>query len=435
MAISEPGPRARLRDEHREALIDAAADLVATDGIEALRALLNVAAVQRRTEEMGRPVPRATAYRLLADDAGSTSGHDATDQLIRALAERSVNPDWSGLNAARAAADEAGAARMATLEAGDAVEDVLIEALRANIEAQFSSPGLPVATMLRAAIVSDSPRWQGRRPTDPAVADLAADIRATRQTMYATTASQFAVMFTSAMSILRRRPRPGIDPATILALLNALLEGAVLRLLVDPEAFDTRLLAEAMVRLGVAFSEHGTYWDPRRSEDPQLAVAFDVLVGEATACFQRGDDVTVEAVAAATGIDSSVATVVFPTAVDLADSVVRGLAQSGGPSELACAVKATDLAAMLWRLAAAVDTVPAAVALVAAADGHLGASCLTELRDIAQQVVQAALPSAPARETADALVGFACGGAAGVDAARPVLRLLGLPPDDAAAQG
>jgi hypothetical protein len=179
-----------LRDEHREASIDAAADLVATDGIEALRALLNVAAVQRRTEEMGRPVPRATAYRLLADDAGSPSGHDATDQLIRALAERSVNPDWSGLNAARAAADEAGAARMATLEAGDAVEDVLIEALRANIEAQFSSPGLPVATMLRAAIVSDSPRWQGRRPTDPAVADLAADIRATRQTMYATTASQ-----------------------------------------------------------------------------------------------------------------------------------------------------------------------------------------------------------------------------------------------------
>lgn len=383
---------------------------------------------------MGRPVPRATAYRLLAGDAGSTSGRDATDQLIRALAERAVDPDWAGLNAARAAADEAGAARMASLEAGEAVEEVLIEAMRANIESQFAAAGLPVGSMLRAAILSASPRWNGQRPTDPTVPALAAHIRATRRAMYARTAGEFAVLFTSAMSILRRRPRPGIDPATIMALLNALLDGAVQRLLVDPEAFDSRLLAEAMLGLGVAFSEHGTYWDPRRSEDPQLAVAFDVLVGEATARFQRGDGVTVETVAATTGIDAAVAAVVFPTAVDLADSVVRGLAQSGGPSGQAGAVTATDLAAMLWRLAAAVDTVPAAVALVAAADGNLSASCLTELRDIAQQVVEGALPSAPARETADALVGFARGGGAGVDAARPVLRLLGLPglPPDAA---
>lgn len=432
MTITERGPRARLRDEHREALIDAAADLVATDGIVALRALLNVAAVQRRTEEMGRPVPRATAYRLLAGDAGATAGGDATDQIIRALAERAVDPDWSGLNAARAAADEAGAARMATLDTGDPAEEVLIEALRANIESQFSAPGLPVGSMLRAAVVTASPRWEGQRPTDPTVSRLAADIRATRRATYATTANEFAGLFTSAMSILRRRPRPGIDPATIMALLNALLDGAVQRLLVDPTAIDTRLLAEAMVRLGVAFSEHGTYWDPRRSEDPQLAVAFDTLVGEATARFQRGEDVSVGAVAAATGIDAAVAALVFPSTVDLADSVVRGLAQSGGPFEQPGAVHATDLAAMLWRLAAAVDSVPAAVALVTAANGQLTTSCITELRDIAEHVVHRALPSAPARETADALVGFAQRGAAGVDAARPVLRLLGLPADDAA---
>ncbi|HEY8524712.1 MAG TPA: hypothetical protein VIL48_07110 [Acidimicrobiales bacterium] len=426
---------------HVDDLVDAGFDVLLTDGIASLRTSLAVSAVQKRAEERGRPVPRASAYRVLAADA---PGHDAdaTGTLVRRVAVDAMSRERSGFAEAHESMVEAFATRLGAAEGDgqDAVEEQLISALQANVDTIMASDGLPVSWRLLAASITASPAWGGtRRPTGPEAA-LAQDVLAALRTHYDEVTADLAPLMQAAMSAARRRPRPGMTPATLVKLLHAMLDGVIVRLIVEPDAFDTRLAAEAMYRIGLSFTEEGAHWDPRRRHGDQAAI-FDAVVEAARARWRDEEEVTVESVAREVGVDPGAAAIVFPTDADLADSVVRSMVMSGGPApETTSTVNAAQLAAMLWHLAEAADTHPRAVEIAQRESRHLAASIVADLRSFATQLVRASFPDdAPAArtadQTADDLVGFALEGRRSWRMIVPVLRMLGVPTDDVAPEG
>jgi hypothetical protein len=346
----------------RDALIAAGRQRLMTHGIDGLRALLNASILSRET-----PVSRDTAYRVFRDDAEDDSVADA---IVAAVADASGDLAWAGAAEAQAAAMEAYAANV---NAGNNPTDTLIDTLRVTFEAQFRSPGLPPGWLLQAAALTGSEAWQGDQPAEDGV-ELAAKILAVRREVYRTLEEQLSGFINVAVSELGRRPRRGMDPRAIVRLVHCLLDGAVLRRLIDPHSMPPELAAEGMFLLGLAFSEVGPADDPRKPDNERSQDLYGRLLHAATALWQSRPEITIEDAAATATVPVEAAMLLFPDVGDLADSVLRARVVAGGFIDLGPFPDITRvrqhlpaLVSELKRLRDLADTIPY---LIAASQAH-----------------------------------------------------------------
>ncbi|HEY8544494.1 MAG TPA: TetR family transcriptional regulator C-terminal domain-containing protein, partial [Acidimicrobiales bacterium] len=126
--------------------------------------------------------------------------------------------------------------------------------------------------ILHAAAITASPAWEGPPAPDDG-AELGRVLLEQRRASYQRLTEQLATMTSVAMSDLGRRPRAGVDPQVLARLVHALMDGAVLRVFIEPGALPPELVAEAMYRLAVAFSEEGPADDPRKPTDERHPAA------------------------------------------------------------------------------------------------------------------------------------------------------------------
>jgi AcrR family transcriptional regulator len=300
----------------RDTVISAGRQRLLTHGIDGLRSQLNASVLSKEV-----PVSRDTAYRVFRDDE---SGEPVTDAIVAAVAAAAHDTAWSGTEATLRQALETYTAHV---NSGSDPATTLIAFIRVSFEEQFRSPGQPVAWILQAAALTGSKAWKGDPPPDDSVA-LARKILDERRAFYETWEEQMASFFVLAMSEARRRPR--IDPRAIMALLHSLMDGAVLRHLIDPDSIPLDLAAEAMYCLGLAFTEEGPTDDPRKPEDERNQAVFDRLLQAAAALWRSRPEVGVDEAAAHAGVAPEAANLLFPDVGDLADSLIRAHVVAGG---------------------------------------------------------------------------------------------------------
>lgn len=347
----------------RDVIVDAGRERLLLHGIDALRSQLNASTLSRVS-----PVSRDTAYRVFR--AGTGEGEPVADAIVAAVAEAVHDPRWAGYEAALR---EAVLAYQTALDQEQDPAAVLQAALAANFEAQFRAPGQAAGWMLQAAALTTSPAWEG----EPAPADaqeLGRRILESRRAFYGFVSDQFVEILKRTLSDMGRRPRPGIDPRTIVVLIHALADGMVLRCLIEPGAIAPEVAAEAMLQLGMAFTEEGPADDPRQPADAEGRQIFDRMLQAAATLWCARPDVTVEDAAAKATVPVEAARLLFPEVGDLADSLVRSRVVGGGVAlpappddprlasrELAYQEVAT-LAAELQRLRDLADELPHALA-------------------------------------------------------------------------
>jgi hypothetical protein len=199
--------------------------------------------------------------------------------------------------------------------------------IRVNFEEQFRSPGHPAGWILQAAALTGSDAWEGEPPPDDS-RDLARRVLAERRRFYEAWEEQLVSFFALAMSELGRRPR--VEPRAIVALLHCFMDGAVLRRFIDPDGISPELAAEAMFRLGFAFTEEGPADDPRKPDDDRNLVVFDRLLQAAATLWRSRPDVSVDDAADRAGVAPEAANLLFPDVGDLVDSLIRSQVVAGG---------------------------------------------------------------------------------------------------------
>lgn len=306
----------------RDAVADAGRRRLLTHGVEGLRSQLNASVLARDSS-----VSRDTAYRVFRDD-WSVAG--VTDAIVAAVAD--ATNEWSRVGY-DAALGEAVAAYQATVRAGGDTADALIATLEAVFEAQFRSPGNPAGWALVGPALTASPAWKGDPPLQAGV-EVAEAILQARREHYDTVTDQLVALARVAMSELGRRPQAGVDLRSVVVMTHALLDGAIVRRFIDPEAVPARLFAETLFRMWVAFSEPGSYDDPRKPDDDRSRELFDRLLDGAAELWRTGADVTVDAAAEQASVPPEAARLLFPGLGDLADSLVRARVVGGGFADL-----------------------------------------------------------------------------------------------------
>jgi hypothetical protein len=278
------------------------------------------------------PVSRDTAYRVFRDHPTHSN---VTDAIVAAVGEAANDPAWAGYH--DGIRDTLVAYQSRSREHGDGDGDAaragVIAGLRAHFEAQFRSPGVPVGWLLQAAALTSSPAWQGDRPPEEDVA-LGQEILQQRRRFYQDVNAQLVSLLTIVLSQMRRRPRRGVDPQHVIMLLHALLDGAVLRNLIEPGALSSCMVAEAMYGLAVALTEEGALVDPRRPTDQRAGQMFDRLVEAAATLWSVKDEIAVEDAAQQAGVPYEAACLLFPTLGDLADSLIRVRVVGGGFTDI-----------------------------------------------------------------------------------------------------
>jgi hypothetical protein len=404
----------------RDALIAAGRQRLLTRGVDGLRALLNASVLSREA-----PVSRDTAYRVFRGDAGDESVADA---IVTAVADACGDLAWAGAASAQAAAMQAYAANV---NAGNDPTQTLIETLRATFEEQFRSPGLAAGWLLQAAALTGSEAWQGDPPAAED-ADVAARILALRRELYVTLEERLSSFITMAVSELGRRPRRGMDPRAIVRLVHCLLDGAVLRRLIDPDSMPPELAAEGMFLLGLAFSEVGPADDPRKPDDERSQALYHRLVQAAATSWQSRPEVTVEEASAAAGVPVEAATLLFPDIGDLADSVLRSRVVAGGFVDLGPFPDVTRvrqhlpvLASELKRLRDLADTIPHVVTVSQQHPPQRSKPFVDDFVDSEGRVVDLLDATPCAEQLTRDLVTFAAQGTAGWPSVVALLRTIG----------
>lgn len=300
----------------RDNVIAAGRHRLLVHGIDGLRSQLNASVLSKEV-----PVSRDTAYRVFR---GDKPGEPVTDAVIAAVTEAAHDAEWAG---AEVTLERAIQAYSDHVNRGSDPHTTLTAMLQVIFEEQLRSPGQPVGWILQAAALTASPAWQGEPPPDDSV-EVARTILAGRRAFYRDWEGMQVSFFTLAMSELGRRPR--IDPPDILALLHCLLDGIVLRHLIEPDAISAELAAEALYRLGFAFTEIGPADDPRKPDDDRNLALFDRLVDAAAHLWASRADITVDDAAHEAGVPPEAATLLFPDVGDLADSLIRARVVAGG---------------------------------------------------------------------------------------------------------
>lgn len=381
---------------------------------ESVNRLLASVAPMAIADECG--VSPDTVKRLVGDRAAVLEL--VVDEVVTNLDHRS--DAWPSF--ADVTGDAAGAFLVALSEDGDKTQ-AFIDALKVYVDANFATPARPAGTQLEAAVLTASPRWTGADVLDPEAREVAERLRQARADHLRRTTDGLGWLLAEAMAQLERRPQQGMNPRTLITLMNCLVDGAVLRMLVDPDCLDTTTVAEAVLRLGMAYTEPGSFEDPHEPEDPQGRRVFAAIVDAATEHWPDGEP-ALDQVAEAAGVDLATLERWFPTVHDLADSVVRRRVASvkPEPSESPDALVAT-LESVLRRLCLAADDVPGAVA-EAFATGPTPTSIAAQITNHAIAVVEAH-DQHPV--LAEQLVTDACEGSGRWPRAQALLRLLERP--------
>lgn len=407
----------------RDALIAAGRQRLLTQGIDGLRALLNASVLSREV-----PVSRDTAYRVFRSDIGEES---AADAIVAAVAEATHDLAWAGTAAAQAAAMEAYAANV---NSGNDPAQTLIDTMQATFEAQFRSPGLAAAWLLQAAALTASDAWEGDQPADDGI-ELARKILALRRDFYRGLEDQLIGFISVAVSELGRRPRQGMDPRAIVCLVHCMLDGTVLRRLIDPDSMPSELAAEAMYMLGLAFSEVGPADDPRKPADQRGQSVYDRLLQAAEARWKAEPETTVEEVADAAAVPVEAAVLLFPDIGDLADSLVRARVVAGGFIDLGPFPDLTRvrqhlpaLSSELQRLRDLADTIPNAVAASQTHHPTLSKSFADDFVDCESRVIQILDATHRPEQLTRDLVTFASQGSSGWPSVVALMRTIGYEP-------
>lgn len=407
----------------RDALIAAGRERLLSHAIDALRSQLNASAL---SEDL--PLSRDTAYRVFRDDPGES----VTDAIATAVAEAANDPAWGGSEAALA--DVIGAYQ-ASFERGNDARANVGEALRAGFEAQFRSPGQPAGWMLQAASLTASTAWKGDPPAPDGV-DLAQRLLDARRDFYRTVTDQLTWLAVSAMSEVGRRPRAGLDARAVVVLVHCMLDGAVLRRFIEPDAMPPELFADAVMLLWDALSEPGSFDDPRRPDDERNQQVFDGVLAAAAELWRAQPAVTVDEAAERASVSPEAAALLFPDAGDLADSLVRARVVAGGFTDLGPAPDPTAarqhlplLVAQLGRLRDLADALPHAVAAAAAQPPTLSRPFADDFVDNEGRIIGAlGVTPQPDRFLRDLLT-FAGQGRAGWTSVLALMRTIGYESD------
>lgn len=413
----------------RDDIVAAGLQRLLAHGIDGLRALLNASALSRDSS-----FSRDTAYRVFRDDRRVDG---VTDAIIAAVA--AATSGWSETSYDAAQGKALAAYQVAASGGADGVTSV-IAALEAVFDAQFASPSLAVGWLLDAASLTASPAWQGE-PPPPGDVPVAQAIRECRQALYRRRAEQLVVLAQIVMSELGRRPRAGVDPRDVVVLTHAMLDGAILRRIIEPDAVPAALFAEGLYRLWLGFSEPGTHVDPRRPDGERDRRTFDLLLDGAAELWRVSVPgipvplplpVTVATAAERASVPPEEAARLFPDVGDLADSLLRARVVGGGFIDVSAEPDATEsrqhvlvLVSQLQRLRDLADSLPNAVA---AARGHRPTRSqpfLDDLVDNHSRVVGALGLASHPRDLVEDLVRFAAEGTPGWPSVTALLKTIG----------
>ena len=232
------------RDENREikrqAIVDAGLARLLSGPIDVLRSALNASSLS-----VDAGVSKDTTYRLFKDEDGSSS-----DAIIREVAAACSNPAWSGF---AGSADDMARTVQDGIERELPFDQVMIEAMTVNVEAQFRSLGGPVGWLFHAAAMTASPVWKGDSKLSDDDKWLGEQLLNSRAQFYKRMADDLLQLMTAGMSMINRRPRRGMDPRQLLAIMHSMIDGAVLRRYIEPDAFDNHTIGEAVYALAMAF--------------------------------------------------------------------------------------------------------------------------------------------------------------------------------------
>jgi hypothetical protein len=286
-----------------------------------------------------------------------------------------------------------GAAEVFLLGIGDASGPAktaaFIDALEVYIAANLSTPARPAEGIIDAAVMTVSPKWEGPQYLDGEVRQVAEQLRLARARLLAEQTEGFGWLLAEAMAQLQRRPQRGTSVETMIVLMNCLVDGAVMRMLIDPDSLTVDVIADAVFRLGMAFTETGSFEDPHEPDDPDSRQTFATILDAATALWGTTEDVTLADVAAELpGIDEDTVQRWFTSVRELADSVVRRRVSSvqPEPSDHPDAQIAI-LESVLHRLCLTADEVPGAVRSAFVADPPPG-SIAAQLTEHALAVIE-----------------------------------------------
>jgi hypothetical protein len=432
------------RERKRRALVEAGLAQMLVQPIAMLRSVLNASSLGAAAD-----IPKDTAYRLFRE-----GGRSSADPIVTAVAQAAAEPGWAGFDDSLAGMagvfDE-------LMRREVAFDEAIVEAMVANIASQFRSPGGPVGWIFQAAAMTASPAWQGEQLLDDDDRAVAGELLAARGAFYRRMTDDLAPMLAASLSLLGRRPGRGLDVRRLVSLLHAFIDGAVLRLYVEPDAFSTRLVGEAMLALVLAFSEDGSCNDPRCPSDETHRKVYDRILAVAGRSWATADERDVPATARQAAVDAADAAALFPSTADLADSVLWTRVLGGGslvaadpePGEVAdhrpdrsgperSATDGADaerslrgssgelamLFALLRRLREAVAALPGAADVVRRQLPVVGPGVCHELRRQAAEGLNRHCPGVDAAATAAELVDAAFAGAAGWPAAATLMRVL-----------
>jgi len=421
------GLRDETRGAKRQAVVDAGLDRLLHGSIELLRSSLNASSLSADAD-----ISKDTTYRLFADD-----GTPSSDAIIAAVAEGAADPVWSGF---ADSADAIAGTVQDGLEREIPYDQLIIDALAANVDAQFRSPGCPVGWILHAAAITASPAWQGDPPRTPEDADLARRVLDSRVRFYEHMTGDLLQLMTACMSLVGKRPRRGMDPRQLLALMHSMVDGAVLRMYLEPEVFDCQQVGEAVFALAMAFAEDGALNDPRRPLAVEGIAVFDRMIDEASTSWTEADERTVDGTARSAGVAPEAAVLLFPSAADLADSLVWTYVLGGGSLVDNPDVERSDghapgtekamIFGLLRRLRDVVESHPGAMEVVRTRLPDVGIGIRAQLEREVAEVVRGLCPGVDPHVTAAELVRAASRGHEGWPAVTSLMRVLGVAPAD-----
>jgi hypothetical protein len=426
----------RNRDDKRREVVEAGLARVLSGSIEALRSILNASSLSADVD-----ISRDTIYRIFRDDdppsprkhPQSSATSRSSDAIVRAVATASHQPEWSD-------SDESFGRVASVFQEAMARELSLEEALREvmadNIDNQFASPGDPLGWIFHAAAITASPAWRGERTLSPRDEALALEILAIRRDYYRQLDADLTQMMMAGLSLMGRRPRRGMDPEQLLALVHSLFNGGVLRRLIEPDVFDSHLLAEAALAVALAFSEERELHDPRRPGTPAEDEDFYRMLSCASADWPDESARTVERTADEAGVSPEEARLLFPTVADLADSLVWARVLGGGlfsdrqlqvsDPEISSGIppEVAYLSGMLRLVRDVCEELPGAVAVLAATRATVGLGIREELVREAAEILRRNLPSVNPSVTANELVSAAFSGRTGWPVVISMMRVM-----------
>lgn len=340
---------------------------------QALRHQLAAAGANRLVAESLNRLLASVAPAALADACGVSP--DTVHRLVGGRAEMLVHvtetavaslefsaPGWPTFDDITDGAAEAFLLGIGD-ESGEAKTAAFIEALKVYIAANLSTPARPAEGIIDSAVMTVSPKWEGARYLEGEAREIAERLRLARARLLAEQTEGFGWLLAEAMAQLQRRPQRGTSVETLIVLMNCLVDGAVMRMLVDPDSLTIDTIADAVFRLGMAFTETGSFEDPHEPDDPDARQTFATILDVATTLWTTTEEVSLADVAAAsTEIDEGVVQRWFPSVRELADSVVRRRVSSviPEPSDHPDAQIAI-LESVLHRLCLTADEVPGAV--------------------------------------------------------------------------